>query len=143
MYENENNPDARIRISPRAMNLAAANGIDISRALPTGPAGRIIERDIERLITEKTGTLPVSEKSSDMAKKVSDTVPEVAGSPKEVTGAEGSPSNSGAENPEIPSGNEPDRIYLCPSRLTAHADLTGLLDFHKRLSEKRDRKSVV
>ncbi len=40
------------------MNLALKNGVDISSALPTGPMGRIIERDIERLIAEKTGLSP-------------------------------------------------------------------------------------
>ncbi len=40
------------------MNLALKNGVDISSAMPTGPMGRIIERDIERLLEEKTGLSP-------------------------------------------------------------------------------------
>lgn len=56
----------RIRISPRAMALALENNIDIGLALPTGPMGRIIERDIERVIAEKTGLPPcLSDAASD------------------------------------------------------------------------------
>ena len=47
----------RLKISPRAMALAAKSGADISKAVPTGPMGRIIERDIERLLAEKTGAV--------------------------------------------------------------------------------------
>ena len=43
----------RLKISPRAMALAAKSGADISKAVPTGPMGRIIERDIERLLAAR------------------------------------------------------------------------------------------
>lgn len=39
-----------LRISPRARNLAARTGADLSRAEPTGPMGRIIERDVNALL---------------------------------------------------------------------------------------------
>ena len=35
-----------IRISPRAKNLALQTGVDMTKVAPTGPHGRIIERDI-------------------------------------------------------------------------------------------------
>ncbi len=35
-----------IRISPRAKNLALQTGVDMTKVVPTGPHGRIIERDI-------------------------------------------------------------------------------------------------
>lgn len=35
-----------IRISPRAKNLALQTGVDMTKVAPTGPYGRIIERDI-------------------------------------------------------------------------------------------------
>jgi len=38
-----------IKISPRARNLALKTGIDYRYAVPSGPYGRIIERDIETL----------------------------------------------------------------------------------------------
>ena len=42
--------DGFVRISPRARNLAEKTGADISKAEPTGPMGRIIERDVNALI---------------------------------------------------------------------------------------------
>lgn len=40
------NDGERIRISPRAKHLALKTGVDMTRVSPTGPYGRIIERDI-------------------------------------------------------------------------------------------------
>lgn len=40
----------RLKISPRAKNLALKTDADISRVTPTGPEGRIIERDIIRAL---------------------------------------------------------------------------------------------
>ena len=40
----------RLKISPRAKNLALKTDADISRVTPTGPEGRIIERDIVRAL---------------------------------------------------------------------------------------------
>ncbi len=42
--------EGRIKISPRARHLAERTDADISRAIPTGPNGRIIERDINALL---------------------------------------------------------------------------------------------
>lgn len=36
----------RVRISPRAKKLALESGVDMTKVVPTGPHGRIIERDI-------------------------------------------------------------------------------------------------
>ncbi len=43
------NDGGDIRISPRARNLAEKSGIDVRYANPTGPNGRIIERDVTAL----------------------------------------------------------------------------------------------
>ena len=40
-----------IKISPRARNLAQKTGVDYRFSTPTGPGGRIIERDIQALLT--------------------------------------------------------------------------------------------
>lgn len=40
----------RIKISPRAKALALKTGADLNKAVPTGPNGRIIERDINALL---------------------------------------------------------------------------------------------
>lgn len=41
-----------LRISPRARNLALKTGADLSKAAPTGPMGRIIERDVNRILDD-------------------------------------------------------------------------------------------
>ena len=63
-----------LKISPRAKNLAAKTYADLSQATPTGPNGRIIERDVNRLLDNgqrltpeqfetfmKTGVAPAAE----------------------------------------------------------------------------------
>ncbi|MBE6671756.1 MAG: 2-oxo acid dehydrogenase subunit E2 [Ruminococcaceae bacterium] len=42
--------DGMLKISPRAKNLANKTYADLSSATPTGPNGRIIERDVNRLL---------------------------------------------------------------------------------------------
>ena len=44
------NKDGRMKISPRARHLAERTGADLSQAVPTGPMGRIIERDVNALL---------------------------------------------------------------------------------------------
>lgn len=40
----------RVFISPRAKNLALKTGVDMTKVVPTGPHGRIIERDINKAL---------------------------------------------------------------------------------------------
>lgn len=44
------NVGGRLKISPRARNLVAKTDADVSKAVPTGPDGRIIERDIQKVL---------------------------------------------------------------------------------------------
>ncbi|MBR5519207.1 MAG: 2-oxo acid dehydrogenase subunit E2 [Clostridia bacterium] len=44
--------DDKLHISPRAKNLAEKTGADLSAVIPTGPEGRIIERDVVRALDE-------------------------------------------------------------------------------------------
>ena len=66
-----------LKISPRAKNLAAKTDADISRAIPTGPNGRIIERDINTLldsgytVQETVEAAPVIESAAVQAAPVS------------------------------------------------------------------------
>lgn len=43
-------PGEKLKISPRAKNLAQRTGADVLKAFPTGPEGRIIERDIQAVL---------------------------------------------------------------------------------------------
>lgn len=47
-----------IKISPRARNLAERMGIDAASANPSGPYGRILERDILKAAEKRFGTQP-------------------------------------------------------------------------------------
>lgn len=49
----------RLKASPRAKMLASEQNLDVSQAVPTGPHGRIIERDVRDLIAG--GTRPATE----------------------------------------------------------------------------------
>ena len=51
--EEPNKDKARIKISPRARNMAGVNKISISEVAGSGPNGRIIARDIEKIVSSK------------------------------------------------------------------------------------------
>lgn len=50
-------PSGETKISPRAKNLAEKQHVDISQAVPTGPYGRVIERDIRKMMEEGVGLM--------------------------------------------------------------------------------------
>ena len=54
------NADGKIFASPRAKNLATKLGVDLSTATPTGPNGRIIERDVRVASVNKPSAETVS-----------------------------------------------------------------------------------
>ena len=47
-------------ISPRARNLAAAKGVDVSRLSGSGPEGRIIERDVQATLSGQAPLTPAA-----------------------------------------------------------------------------------
>ncbi len=49
------------KISPRAKGLAARRGVDATQATPTGPNGRIIERDVQALADSGKGFLSAAQ----------------------------------------------------------------------------------
>ena len=51
----------RIKISPRARRLAEQYGIDITKIKGTGPGGRIVERDIMRVVEQMRAKIEVPE----------------------------------------------------------------------------------
>ncbi|HEY54528.1 MAG TPA: 2-oxo acid dehydrogenase subunit E2 [Caldilineae bacterium] len=60
-------PD-RIFASPRARALAANKEIDLSLLTPTGPGGRILERDVQAFLEQRPGVTPVARKLAEEAK---------------------------------------------------------------------------
>ncbi len=49
-----------MKISPRAKAMAASSGADLSKAVPTGPDGRVIARDVQRLLDEGLRVSPAA-----------------------------------------------------------------------------------
>lgn len=47
----------KLRVSPRARRLAQKNNVDLRAVTPTGPAGRIVEKDVRAYL--QSGTAPV------------------------------------------------------------------------------------
>ncbi len=65
--------DGIAAISPRARHLAERTDADLSQAIPTGPKGRIIERDVNKLLDEgklnsAKAAAPVAEKPAEEVK---------------------------------------------------------------------------
>lgn len=52
-----NNEDSELKTSPRARKLAERQSVDLRYADPSGPYGRIIERDVQKLIDNGVGLM--------------------------------------------------------------------------------------
>ena len=65
----------KVAVSPRAKKLAERAGVDASLATPTGPNGRIIERDIRELM-ENPVVAPVAQESAAPAPAAKAEIPE-------------------------------------------------------------------
>ncbi len=54
--------EKRSRISPRARRLAHEKGVNIHELKPTGPGGRIIERDVRAYLAQRPVITPIAQK---------------------------------------------------------------------------------
>jgi pyruvate dehydrogenase E2 component (dihydrolipoamide acetyltransferase) len=129
----------RIRISPRAKSLAVRAKIDHKDATPSGPAGRIIERDIVSLISERAATHPVTIARPEAP--VRPTTGLLEGQASAVSVPQGPPT-PGAAYEEIKLSNMRRRIAEAMHRslsttaqLTLHSsfDASDILAYRKRL----------
>ena len=61
-------------VSPRAAKLAKAHGVDATQAVGTGPNGRIIERDVQKLIAQgrKDGMIRAADLNAQLEKLAAD-----------------------------------------------------------------------
>ena len=67
--------DSKMKISPRAKHLAERTEADLSKAVPTGPNGRIIERDVNALLDKG---LTVSAAKAEAEAKAAEAAPAAA-----------------------------------------------------------------
>ncbi len=59
--------EERLAISPRARRLAQEKGVEIRELTPTGPGGRIIERDVRAYLAQRPAITPVAQKMAEEA----------------------------------------------------------------------------
>ena len=133
----------RIRISPRAKNLALKTGVDMTAVQPTGPHGRIIERDVNRALDEgKVGT------TDGVLDFLSGKIASVAAEEKAPAKAEAAPAPAADDlraYTEEPISNVRRVIAksmtaslseMAQLTLNASFDATALLAYRKTLKEK-------
>ena len=143
--------DGRLRISPRARSLAERTRIDYKDAKPSGPAGRIIERDIVSLISERASTHPAaSERLAAPAQPAPGSLEAQTSSVSVTQGAQTAATAPAAATPaaagyvEVKLSNIRKRIaeamhrsLSATAQLTIHSsfDATDILAYRKRLKE--------
>lgn len=74
----ETKPLEKIKASPAARRIAKENNIDLSKITPTGPGGRIVEKDVTAYI-EESKSKPVSSEKETAETKQTDKQLEAAG----------------------------------------------------------------
>lgn len=125
----------RIFISPRAKNLALKTGVDMTKVAPTGPHGRIIERDIERAL-DAGFKASVSSVEDFLAGKI------VAAAEEETPALVSAPAAVEAEYTEIPMSGIRKAIArsmtaslseMAQLTLNASFDATDILAYRKKL----------
>ena len=134
----------RIRISPRAKNLALKTGVDMTKVAPTGPHGRIIERDINAALD--AGFVATTALVEDfLAGKIVETAPEAA--PVEAAPAASAtlPADDFRAYTETPLTNVRKVIAkamhaslseMAQLTLNSSFDATSILAYRKLLKEK-------
>ena len=139
----------RLRISPRAKNLALKTGVDLSAVTPTGPHGRIIERDVNAALDAgKVGTTAAVE---DFLKGIVPEKKEEAEAPASLPAAAAAPSADVYAYEEIPMSNVRRVIAksmhaslseMAQLTLNASFDATRLLAYRKLLKEKGEEMGL-
>ncbi|MBQ6263218.1 MAG: 2-oxo acid dehydrogenase subunit E2 [Clostridia bacterium] len=138
----------RLRISPRAKNLALKTGVDLSAVTPTGPHGRIIERDVNAALDAgKTGTTAAVE---DFLRGIVPEKKEEAEAPAAAPAA-AAPSADVYAYEEVPMSNVRRVIAksmhaslseMAQLTLNASFDATRLLAYRKLLKEKGEEMGL-
>ncbi len=136
------NDSDRIRISPRAKNLALKTAVDMTRVSPSGPHGRIIERDINAALD--AGYVSTVQAVEDfLAGKV--TVAEEAAEPEVKAPAAAVAADDFTSYTEVPMSNVRKVIAkamhqslseMAQLTLNASFDATEMLNYRKVLKEK-------
>lgn len=143
-----------VGISPRARNLAARKGLDVSSLKGTGPGGRIIERDVMAALAARPRLSPVAQA---MVEKGGYIVPERGTGPGgRIMSHDLIPVSAAPQAAEMPQPTAAEEVETIPLKgvrkviaermlsslqttaqltLNASADARALLDYRRRLKE--------
>lgn len=150
--------EGRVRISPRAKSLAETAKIDYKDATPSGPAGRIIERDIVSLISERASTHPAASERLATAAQPAPCLLEAQAS--SVSVPQGPPTTATAAAPATPAAagyvevklsnirkhiaEAMQRSLSTTAQLTIHNsfDASDILAYRRRLKEANADEAV-
>jgi len=156
--------DGRIKISPRARNLAEKTGMDYRYATATGPNGRIIERDIVAL-KEKGPVFTFAARDEHIMSSAKEPVSGSGLGGRVTTGdLAAAPAGTTVSAGTTKTGETVEQDYVevkltnirkviaksmhhslsSMAQLTMHAsfDATDILGFRKKLKESRDRLGI-
>ena len=132
----ERSEGERVKISPRAKGLALKSGVDMTAVVPTGPHGRIIERDINAAL-DKGATATIGAVEDFLAGKTP-----VAAIAAEEAVAAPAPAVAEAEYEEVPMSGVRRAIArsmhaslseMAQLTLNASFDATALMEWRKQL----------
>lgn len=135
----------RIFISPRARALALKTGVDMTKVVPTGPHGRIIERDIEKAL-DGGFTAGVAAVEDFLAGRVT-----VTEAPEAAASAAVAPATAEAEYTEIPMSGVRKAIArsmtaslteMAQLTLNSSFDATDILAYRKKLKAAPEDMNV-
>ncbi len=138
----------RLRISPRAKNLALKTGVDMTAVTPTGPHGRIIERDINAALD--AGKIATTSAVSDFLHGIAPEKKDEA-EPAPAASAPAAQSADTYAYEEIPMSNVRRVIAksmhaslseMAQLTLNASFDATRLLAYRKLLKEKGEEMGL-
>lgn len=128
----------RIKISPRAKNLALKTGVDMTAVTASGPHGRIIERDINAAL-DRGAVATVASVEDFLAGKL----PETASSPvEEVAAPAEAPTAEYTEQPmsgirrAIARNMQASLTEMAQLTLNTSFDATDIMNFRAKLKEK-------
>ena len=139
----------RLRISPRAKNLALKTGVDLSAVTPTGPHGRIIERDVNAALD--AGKVATTAAVENFLRGIVPEKKEEAEAPAAAPAAAAAPSADVYAYEEIPMSNVRRVIAksmhaslseMAQLTLNASFDATRLLAYRKLLKEKGEEMGL-
>lgn len=142
----------RVKISPRAKNLALKTGADLAAATPTGPNGRLIERDVQAVLdkgcTVTTAAVEAFLRGEVIAKAEAPAAAPIAAA---APAAPAAPAAAGAEYEEAPLTNVRRTIArsmhaslseMAQLTLNTTFDATDLLAYREKLKASAEALGI-